>query len=865
MIEALDDRDTWSSSPDEDENLKASEKTAYNINEKQADVAVQSFSEDYKSRVADELREQFRDYMEVGDEKGYDIIFTQTLLMTKERGLEILSRIADYHNDDVNFPDSTMSRIRFLLEGEERCQMDSESYEIAVKVEAALIDSFSPYPEVRAVCDPFDDPDMACETFRAYLLGIIWVGIGSFVNQLFYFRQPPLNLRAAAIQLLLYPCGRFLQTLPDWQFTIRGKRFRFNPGPWSFKEQIFATLMVNVGSYGSNFTNYILIQSLPVYYNESFVTTGYMTLMNLAAGFVGLGLAGILRRWVVYPQKSVWPTVLPTIALSRALLVSEKKTSANGWTMSRYRFFFICFWTMFVYFWIPDYLFSALSTFNWMTWISPKNFKLAVITGSVLGLGFNPITTFDWSVASYSNPLVVPIFATLNGYAGQFIGAFIVLALYWTNYKWAAYLPINSNQLYDRFGVKFNVSKVLTNKLFDEEKYSAYSPPYMSAGNMVYLGSSFLIYTLTFTYVLITEWRVLKDAFLGFFKSLKNRKLSTYAMHSDPMSRMMARYKEVPDWWFLSIFVVSFALFLVGISVYPTNAPVWAMFITIGLDIVMLIPITLVYSITGFDLAMNNLSTIVTGYMVKGNGNANLMSRVLGINSDSQADSYASDQKLAHYARIPPRAIFRCQMIATLLNCFITLGVVKFQMNSVQNFCTQTQTSHFTCAFTTTIYADTVLFGAIGPTRIFGVLYPALKYSFLIGFLIAIPFALIRRYYPKAFKYVHPVLLCNGAARWSNSYNLAYYTPGVYLSVIFMFFVRRRYLPWWSKYNYILTSALSTGVALSGVVIFLAVQYKPKPLIWWGNTVARAGLDGGDAASLLKVPKEGFGLPVGSF
>ncbi|KAK9320306.1 OPT oligopeptide transporter protein-domain-containing protein [Lipomyces orientalis] len=864
MIEVLDDRDR-SSSPDSDEKLKPLEKTEYDVSEKGTDTTTESFSEDYKSRVADELREQFGDYMEVGDQKGYDIIFRETLQMTIERGLEILGRIADYHHDDVNFPDSTMNRIRFLLLGQESTHMDAEAYEIAVKVEATLIDSFSPYPEVRAVCDPFDDPELPVETIRAYLLGIIWVLIGSFVNQLFYFRQPPLNLRAAAIQLLLYPCGKFLQTLPDWQFTIRGKRFRFNPGPWSFKEQIFSTLMVNVGSYGSNFTNYVLIQSLPVYYNESFVTTGYIVLMNLAAGFVGFGLAGILRRWVVYPTKAVWPTVLPTIALNRALLLPEKKTSANGWTMSRYRFFFICFWAMFVYFWIPDYLFTALSTFNWMTWISPQNFKLAVITGSTLGLGFNPITTFDWAVASYSGPLVVPTFAVLNAYAGQFFGAFFVLALYWTNYKWSAYLPINSNQLYDRFGIKYNVSKVLTDKLFDQEKYSAYSPPYMSAGNMVYLGASFLIYTMTFTYVLITEWRVLKDACLGFYRSLKNRKISTYAMNSDPMSRMMAKYKEVPDWWFLAIFVVSFALFLVGISVFPTRAPVWAMFVTIGLDIVMLIPITLVYSITGFDLAMNNLSTIVTGYMVKGNGNANLMSRVLGINTDSQADTYASDQKLAHYAKIPPRSIFRCQMIATLLNCFITMAVVKWQKSTVQNFCTPTQPDHFTCSFTTTIYADTVLFGAIGPTRIFGTLYPALKYAFLIGFLVAIPFALIRKYYPRAFKYVHPVLVCNGVARWSNSYNLSYYTPGVYLSVLFMFFIRRRYLAWWAKYNYVLTSALSTGVALSGVVIFLSVQYKPKPLVWWGTTVARAGLDGGAKAALLPVPEEGFGLPVGSF
>jgi hypothetical protein len=58
---------------------------------------------------------------------------------------------------------------------------------------------------------------------------------------------------------------------------------------------------------------------------------------------------------------------------------------------------------MFVYYWFPGYLFTALSTFNWMTWIAPNNPLLALLTGSETGLGlFNPITTFDWNVATSS-------------------------------------------------------------------------------------------------------------------------------------------------------------------------------------------------------------------------------------------------------------------------------------------------------------------------------------------------------------------------------------------------------------------------------------------------------------------------------
>lgn len=45
----------------------------------------------------------------------------------------------------------------------------------------------------------------------------------------------------------------------------------------------------------------------------------------------------------------------------------------------------------------PGYIFQALSYFNWISWIAPTNVKLAIITGSVCGMGLNPWPTFDVS------------------------------------------------------------------------------------------------------------------------------------------------------------------------------------------------------------------------------------------------------------------------------------------------------------------------------------------------------------------------------------------------------------------------------------------------------------------------------------
>ncbi|KAK9489570.1 hypothetical protein V1508DRAFT_361737, partial [Lipomyces doorenjongii] len=70
-----------------------------------------------------------------------------------------------------------------------------------------------------------------------------------------------------------------------------------------------------------------------------------------------------------------------------------------------------------------------------------------------------------------------------------------------------------------------------------------------------------------------------------------------------------------------------------------------------------------------------------------------------------------------------------------------------------------------------------------------------------------------------------PVVILSGITRYGATYNLSYFTPGMYFSFIFMFLIRRRYIMWWTKYNYILSSGLTAGMAFSGILIFFAFQY----------------------------------------
>ncbi|KAK9464998.1 OPT oligopeptide transporter protein-domain-containing protein [Lipomyces arxii] len=811
-------------------------------------------------RMKNGMSKDMEDLLDFGPQMEF--IFDMMNTMTMEEAYQVLTAAVAYHADDSNFPADTMERMVLLLEGEKAYGLDHESFVLDFLLEATMMKYHSPYPEVRAVCDPTDDPTLPVETLRAYFLGIIWVSIGAFINQLFGFRQPSLWIGATAIQILLYPCGKFLErVLPDKGFTLFGSRHSLNPGPWNHKEQMLATLMVNVGSTSSNFMSYVSVMKLERFFGQTWISFGFMFLMNFSTQFFGFGLAGLLRRWVVYPAKAIWPSLLPTLMLNRTLLLPENKRSVHGWTITKYKFFFIVLGCTLVYNWIPQYVFTALSTFNWMTWIAPQNKNLAIITGSIIGLGFNPWTTFDWGVINYSTPLQVPFFSSANQYFGMLVGGLIMIGLYWKNYKWMGYLPINSTGSFDNRGNAWNASRVVTADLtLDVEAYKEYSPPFISLGYLLAYGSEFVVFTLSFVYICLSEWPQVRDAFSGFWTSMRHHGKSNFENNHDAISKLMAKYPEVPDWWYLIILILSLVFGIVACEAFPTNTPAWSIIIIILVSIFLMIPSAIIMSVTGYQLGFNDIGIVLAGYMVPEHAIANMMCRVYGWNVDAQAETLIGDQKLGHYCKIPPRAQLRCQLLATTIQVFITIGAYLVLENAFPDLCSLTQSSHFVCPFPNAMYTATLVWGVVGPRRVFETLYPLLKWAFLIGVLAAAPVYYVRMYFYKYLKHFNPILFLAGMGRFQSMYNLSYYTPGLQASFIFMYYIRRRYLAWWTKYNYVLTSALTSGVAFGAILIFVTLQVTNVNLTWWGRTVSGAGIDGNAEASLFEVPEgEYFG------
>ncbi|KAM0507663.1 hypothetical protein ACHAPB_002354 [Verticillium nonalfalfae] len=128
---------------------------------------------------------------------------------------------------------------------------------------------------------------------------------------------------------------------------------------------------------------------------------------------------------------------------------------------------------------VADFIFPALGYFTFVCWAAPNNAVVNQIFGMKSGLGILPVT-FDWSQIAYiGSPLVVPTWAILNVLASLIFWIYVVSpAIYYRNTWSSAYLPIQSNSVYDNTGAVYNVSRVIDKKLgfsFNSTKFDEYS------------------------------------------------------------------------------------------------------------------------------------------------------------------------------------------------------------------------------------------------------------------------------------------------------------------------------------------------------------------------------------------------------
>ncbi|WVQ97983.1 OPT family small oligopeptide transporter [Kwoniella sp. CBS 9459] len=746
-------------------------------------------------------------------------------------------------------------------------------------------------PEVRAVAIEVDDPTELCETLRAYVLGTIVAVVGTGLNVWFGARQPGIYISPFLAQLLSHPVGVALSDwLPDVRLSVLGQVFSLNPGQWTIKEHGIVVLMATVSFPTATAIDAIVAIGQPTFFNDPKLGENklFQLLVVLSTQFLGFGIAGLARDFLVYPATMTWPSNLAKLSLFNALhgrkvnqegFVESSKPNqrspkaelpVHGWRISMFRFCLYVSAGSFAWFFITAFVAPVLAYFNWPTWIDPSNRKLAIITGSVTGLGLNPLPTFDWTYISGAGltPLITPWWATISTLAGATIGLCIILLIYFSNTWSTGYLVPNSNQAFDRFGALYNVTKVMRpDHSLDVDAFRAYSPLYFGAGYNVLLAGSFALYTAVLTHAMVNHLPQLKN---GFRQGL--RKLTELLHESSSSKRapdrpdcdvhfsLMSRYKEVPQWWFTSVMAVSVSMGIVMCQCFETTMPIWGIFCCLAMSLLFMIPVGIVTAVSNMQISLVILSEIIPGLAIPGQPYANMIFKLYGWVSLSMALLYIQDLKLAHYLHISPRATFRAQMWGCLVSSLVSLIVINWQFKVIPDLCQVGQKDLMTCPYYTTFYSSALMFGVVGPQRMYGAhgLYRHTLWGFPVGALsVLLAWLASKRWRNGLTKHINvPVIICG--TLYFAPYNWSFVWAGVPLAWFFMSHVYTRYRAWWNKYCYILSIGLTIGAALSGVAQFFFITYPGGRMpSWWGTTVHLSGCDG-RGCPLLNLPERGY-------
>lgn len=350
------------------------------------------------------------------------------------------------------------------------------------------------------------------------------------------------------------------------------------------------------------------------------------------------------------------------------------------------------------------------------------------------------------------------------------------------NVFYSKYLPISATSTFDNTGSNYNATSVIINGQFDLEAYQSYSPIFLP----ITLVLNYAISFATFTSILVHTW-------LWYRRDLATQVRKSLRDNRDVHSRLMAHYPEAPLWWFLTLGLAAFGLAVGAVRAWDTKLPVWALLIALLIAIIFIIPAGIVRAITNQTVPVQILGELVVGYVLPGRPVAMMIFKTFSFISMSQALNFTADLKLGHYMKIPPRLMFLAQVIATIECVVVVVLVQQWMFANIPDMCSKHQEHMFTCPSTNTFASAAVIWGGIGPERLFsmGKLYYPITLFFVGGLLAPIPFYYLAKRYPTSiWRYVNIPVMLSGVSVMPPASGINF-SSWIALGAFFQYFMRR--------------------------------------------------------------------------
>lgn len=682
-------------------------------------------------------------------------------------------------------------------------------------------------PEVVRETVPLqDNPNVPVLTLRYFVLATLFVVPGAFIDTMNSFRTTSAPYSIFFVQIAAHWAGKWLaRTMPKRRLKVLLLLIDLNPGPWSIKETAMVTITANSGATGNLATNAFALADL--HFKES-VSPWVALPFMWAIVFVGYSYAAIAKPYLITDTKFTFPKTL----MKTALLKSQESSDGGGKQM---KVFFILLSIMAVWQLFPEFIFPMTSSIAILCYMAPYNETVNFIGSGLGGMGVLNFS-LDWANIT-SSIMLYPYWIQVIQFVGFVLGAYILIPLVKFSNLGFHKDGLMSNRLFTSDGHLYPTEKLLTSDLkFNSTTYEALGPVYLGSQRVWNMFFDYAAYVSGVVWVVLFGYSQFKSPFAA---------RSTTPVFTDRLNKLHRKYTDVPTSWYITLFLVSFAT-LLTIFVNGNLFLEWKfMIVTLILGAIIVFPLSWLYALSNFQLAIGTFNELLYGYMVQNKTYKHPVSALIfgSIAGDAwyRAQYHLEVMKLGFYNHLPPKAVFFSQLYGELIGIPVNYIALKWVLKTKRRFLTGEQTDplhQWTGQAITSAHSNAIQYVVLGPSRLF-TNYAWLPYGFLLG--IAGPFGI----YWLALRFPHSKLqfnLWNTTVFFSTMSTFYGNISTGYLSrfiggTVTMFYGLRYKHDLWKKYNYISAAALDTGYNLAVVVLFLFITMFPGITFpnWWGN------------------------------
>ncbi|KJA25433.1 hypothetical protein HYPSUDRAFT_64638 [Hypholoma sublateritium FD-334 SS-4] len=690
----------------------------------------------------------------------------------------------------------------------------------------------------RFAVDVRDDGDAAL-TLRSLVLGTMFAGMGAALSQIYTFKPVQAGVSTVFLLLLVYTFGNAWARLFPKATWVDGTRFSrlspvfrvINPGPFSLKEHVVATLVASTASGSSSAVQNFAVQKL--YYGTN-VDATTAVLATFSTACFGYGLVGLLRPISVYPSEMVYWSNLPTVSVFQVL---HFDTAGNA---KRVKIFWTAFAAMFCFEVIPSYIFPVLNGVN-IICLATQNAPAGavdVITNLFGGADGNEglgllSFSFDWQYIG-SGYMSLPLIQQANTWIGIGLCYVVVMGIYYSNTWNSLAFPMLSTSIFSSNGSIYHQSAVFgTNFQLNQTALEEVGLPALTGSNAwANLVANLAIGGLVAHVVL----------FWGPY-AVQSFKLAYNRTQPDPHYQAMRKYDEAPWYWYAVLLALSFFAGLIVVLKGQTTLPWWSYIVALLLGAFITPFSTLLFARMGNGVATNQLMKMVAGAINPGRPVANLYFSMWSHDVVATSINLAGDLKMGQYLKIPPRVMFLTQVWGTILGALINYVVMVSVVDAQREILVdpigtnvwsgQVPQSLNSAAVTWSLAKE--LYGFNGP-------YWTIPMALIFGMVPTI----FQWFIHKRWRKIGPVqvdsvllpVIYQGTA-WMTAGVNSTVTSSIVVGLVSQLWLRRYHPGWYKKYNYILGGALDGGAQVMIFILSFAVfgasgKQKTFP-VWAGN------------------------------